>query len=89
VVWSRPWSHHGDEQQSTIERASQGDVRGPGADAAVREPDRLYERLNARRLPPDDRLYRAAFKAQTVMIELVMALHYLTCDSVGEPWRAQ
>jgi hypothetical protein len=50
--------------------------------------NRLYDRLNARSFLPDDRLYRAAFKAQTAMMELVMVLHYLTCDGVGEPGRS-
>jgi hypothetical protein len=54
----------------------------------VRYLNRLTERLNARRFPPDDRLYRAAFKAQAAMCELVMVLHYLTCDGVGEPGRS-
>jgi hypothetical protein len=36
-----------------------------------------------------DRLYRAAFTAQAAMSELVMVLHYLTCDGVGEPARDQ
>jgi hypothetical protein len=53
----------------------------------LRYLNRLCERLNARRFPPDDRLYRAAFKAQAAMGELVMVLHYLTCDGVGEPTR--
>jgi hypothetical protein len=55
----------------------------------VRYLNRLLERLNARGFPPDDRLYRAAFKAQAGMSELVMVLHYLTCDGVGEPGRSQ
>jgi hypothetical protein len=54
----------------------------------LRYLNRLYERLNARSFPPDDRLYRAAFKAQTATMELVMVLHYLTCDGVGEPTRS-
>jgi hypothetical protein len=54
----------------------------------LRYLNRLYERLNARSFPPDDRLYRAAFKAQAAMMELVMVLHYLTCDGVGEPSRS-
>jgi hypothetical protein len=49
--------------------------------------NRLCERLNARSFAPDDRLYRAAFKAQAAMMELVMVLHYLTCEGVGEPGR--
>jgi hypothetical protein len=49
--------------------------------------NRLYERLNATSFPPDDRLYRAASKAQAGMSELAMALHYVTCDGVGEPGR--
>jgi hypothetical protein len=53
----------------------------------LRYLNRLYERLNANRFPPDDRLYRAAFKAQTAMMELVMVLHYVTRDGVGEPAR--
>jgi hypothetical protein len=56
---------------------------------ALRYLNRLYERLNARSFPPEDRLYRAASKAQAAMGELVMALHYLTCDGVGEPGRSQ
>jgi hypothetical protein len=53
----------------------------------LRYLNRLYERLNARRFPPDDRMYRATFKAQAAMMELVMVLHYLECDGVGEPAR--
>jgi hypothetical protein len=48
----------------------------------------LYERLKARRFPPNDRLNRATVKAQTAMGELAMVLHYLTCDGVGEPARS-
>lgn len=44
--------------------------------------------LDARSFPPDDRLYRAAFKAQAAMSELVMTLHYLTCNGVGGPARS-
>jgi hypothetical protein len=54
----------------------------------LRYLNRLNERLNARRFSPEDRLYRAAFKAQTALSELVMVLHYLTCDGVGEPARS-
>jgi hypothetical protein len=53
----------------------------------LRYLNRLYERLNARSFPPEDRLYRAAIKAQAAMSELVMVLHYLTCNGVGEPAR--
>jgi hypothetical protein len=53
--------------------------------STLRYLNRLYERLNARSFPPDDRLYRAAFKAQAALGELVMVLYYLTCDGVGEP----
>jgi hypothetical protein len=49
----------------------------------------MTERLDARGFLPDDRLYRAAFKAQTAMVALVVALHYLTCGGVGEAWRAR
>jgi hypothetical protein len=49
----------------------------------LRYLNRLNERLNANRCPPDDRLYRAARKAQTVMSELVMVLHNLSRDGVG------
>ena len=49
--------------------------------------NRLYERLNARGFSPDDRLYRATVKAQAALGELVMVLHYLGCDGVGEPRR--
>jgi hypothetical protein len=49
--------------------------------------NRLYERLNARTFPPEDRLYWATFKAQAALGELAMALHYVTCDGVGEPGR--
>jgi hypothetical protein len=56
---------------------------------ALRYLNRLYERLNARSFTPEDRLYRAAFKAQAALSELVMVLHYLTCDGVGEPGRSQ
>jgi hypothetical protein len=55
----------------------------------LRYLNRLNERFNARRFPPDDRLCRVAFKAQAVMSELVMTLHYLTWDGVGEPGRSQ
>jgi hypothetical protein len=57
----------------------------------LRYVNRLMERLNVRDFLPDDRLYRAAFKAQAAMSELVMVLvlHYLTCDGVGEPGRTQ
>jgi hypothetical protein len=55
----------------------------------LRYVNRLCERLNARSFAPDDRLYRAAFTAQTAMSELVMVLHYLTCDCVGEPSRSE
>jgi hypothetical protein len=55
----------------------------------LRYLNRLTERLNARSFAPDDRLYRAAFKAQAAMSELVMVLHYLTCDGVGESARGQ
>ncbi len=51
----------------------------------LRYLNRLTERLNVRRFPPDDRLYRATVKAQAAMAELVMTMHYLTCDGVGEP----
>jgi hypothetical protein len=54
----------------------------------LRYLNRLCERLNARSFSPEDRLYRAAFKAQTAIMELVMVLHYLTCDGVGEPSRS-
>ena len=54
----------------------------------LRYLNRLADRLNARSFSPDDRLYRAAFKAQAAMSELVMMLHYLTCDGVGEPARS-
>jgi len=49
---------------------------------------RLVQRLDARSFPADDRLYVAALKAKAAMSELVMTLHYLTCDCVGEPARA-
>jgi hypothetical protein len=55
----------------------------------LRYLNRLGERLNAKSFPPDDRLYRAAFKAQAALGELVMVLHYLTCDGVGEPARGK
>jgi hypothetical protein len=42
---------------------------------ALRYRTRLAERLDARSFSPDDRLYRAAFKAQTAIGELVMVLH--------------
>jgi hypothetical protein len=54
----------------------------------LRYLNRLNERLNARSFSPDDRLYRAAGKAQAAMSELVMVLHCLTCDGVGEPARS-
>jgi hypothetical protein len=53
----------------------------------LRYLNRLCARLNERRFPPEDRLYRAAGKTQAAMMELVMVLHYLTCDGVGEPGR--
>ena len=53
----------------------------------LRYLNRLYERLNARSFAPEDRLYRATVKAQAALGELVMVLHYLTCDGVGEPGR--
>lgn len=56
---------------------------------ALRYLNRLADRLNARSFPPDDRLYWAVFKAQAAMSELVMTLHYLECDGVGEPGRGQ
>jgi hypothetical protein len=43
----------------------------------------LHERLNARSF----RGMNASFKAQAAMDDLVMVLHYLTCDGVGEPGR--
>jgi len=49
---------------------------------------RLVQRLDARSFPADDRLYVAALKAQAAMSELVMTLHYMTCDGVGGPARA-
>lgn len=55
----------------------------------LRYLNRLADRLNARSFPSDDRLYRAAFKAQAALGELVMTLHYLGCDGVGEPARGQ
>jgi hypothetical protein len=55
----------------------------------VRYLNRLLDRLNARGFAPDDWLYRAASKAQAAMGELVMVLHYLTCNGVGEPGRSQ
>ena|SRR5579859_3854374 len=54
---------------------------------ALRHINRLMERLNARGFLPNDRLYQASFKVQAAMSELVMTLHYLTCDGVGEPAR--
>jgi hypothetical protein len=51
--------------------------------------NRLCERLNEQRFLPDDRLYRAAGKAQDAMMQLVTTLHSLTCDGVGEPTRGQ
>ncbi len=53
----------------------------------LRYLNRLIERLKARNFPPDDRLYRAAFKAQAALSEQVMVLHRLECDGVGEPAR--
>ena len=47
---------------------------------ALRYLNRLYERLNARRFSPEDRLYRATVKAQAALGELVILLHYLSCD---------
>ena len=49
---------------------------------------RLVQRLDARRFSADDRLYVAALKAKSAMSELVMTLHYLTCDGVTGPARA-
>jgi hypothetical protein len=43
----------------------------------LRYLNRLAERLNARSFPPD-RLYRAAFRAEDAMGEVVIVLHYLT-----------
>jgi len=45
-------------------------------------------RLDAKSFPPTDRLYVAAFKARAAMSELVMTLHYLTCNGVGGPARS-
>ena len=44
---------------------------------------RLTRRLNDKSFPPNDPLYRAAFKAHGAMSELVMTLHYLTCSGTG------
>jgi hypothetical protein len=44
---------------------------------------RLYERLNARGFPPQDRLYRAASKAQAAMSELVMVLRPAAAITAG------
>jgi len=49
---------------------------------------RLVHRLDARSFPADDRLYVAALKAKAAMGELVMTLHYVTCDGVTGPTRA-
>jgi hypothetical protein len=54
---------------------------------ALRYLNRLMERLNARSFSPEDRLYLATFNAQAAIGELVIVLHYLTCDGVGEPTR--
>jgi hypothetical protein len=48
---------------------------------------RLTERLNARRFPPDDPLYRAAPRAKDGIHELCVVLHYLTSDGVGQSTR--
>jgi hypothetical protein len=39
------------------------------------------KRLDAKTFPVDDSLYRAALKAQAAMSEVVMTLHYLTCEA--------
>jgi hypothetical protein len=45
---------------------------------------RLQVRMEKRGFPSDDRLYQIVCKAQAVMQELVMEIHYISCaDKVG------
>jgi hypothetical protein len=59
---------HGNAQQRFDEGTGSEDTHSDGADA------QLLVSVDARSFPPDDRLYRAAFKAQAGMSELVMTV---------------
>ena len=41
--------------------------------------DRLQDRMEKRGFTADDKLYQLVCKAQRIMQELVMELHYLSC----------
>jgi hypothetical protein len=48
---------------------------------------RLRKRMEAVGFPPNDRLYLLVRKAHDALDELSIAVHYLSCDGVGNPTR--